>query len=86
MDGTSRLLDVPRLIIYHVNDKYPQGLSLPVMCGFSSEGSPGAFMQHEEWGPCYVEQDMEYDDKLFVYKLNEGLELLARQAVNKVTR
>ena len=58
---------------------------MPIMCGFTTDGNPGAFMQHEEWGPCYVEQDSEYDNKLFVYKLNEGLKILAEQALNKVT-
>ena len=52
----------------------------------SMEGSPGAFMQHQEWGACYVEQDMDYDAKLVVYKLDEGLELLAKQTLNKVIR
>lgn len=40
-------------------------------------------MQHTEWGPCYVEMDPDYPDKLFVYKLNEGLELLRKQVLNK---
>ena len=78
-------LEVPRLLLYHIDDKYPQGLSMPIICGYSGDESPGAFMQHETWGPCYVEQDNKYPDKLFVYKLNEGLELLAKQALNTIS-
>ena len=76
------VLGLPRLIIYHAKNIYPQGLSMPILCGYSSDNNPGAFMQHEEWGPCYVEQDPNYPDKLFVYKLNDGLKLLAEQAKN----
>ncbi|MBN2443857.1 MAG: hypothetical protein JXJ04_21020, partial [Spirochaetales bacterium] len=77
-------IEVPRLLLYHIDDKYPQGLSMPIICGYSGKESPGAFMQHETWGPCYVEQDNKFPDKLFVYKLNEGLELLAKQALNTI--
>ena len=78
-------LEVPRLIIYHVGDIYPQGLSMPIICGYSGDESPGAFMRHEEWGPCYVEQENKYPDKLCVYVLNDGLEILARQGVSKIS-
>jgi hypothetical protein len=78
------LIDAPRLIIYHVNEMYPQCLSLPIMCGYTRSDNSGAFMMHSVWGPCYVEQDNNFADKLFVYKLNDGLALLAEQAKEMV--
>jgi len=71
--------DMPwELIIYHVSDIYPQGLSMPVFCGYSMESTPGAFMDHEEWGMCYVQ--LIGTNTLYVYKLNEGLKLTAENA------
>jgi hypothetical protein len=72
--------DVPELVIYHVSDIYPQGLSLPIYCGYTHTGNNGAFMMHDTWGPCYVEQDADFPEKLFVYKLNDGLKILTEQA------
>ena len=43
----------------------------------------GAFMQHTEWGPCYVGQDSDFPDKLFIWELNKGLKILAEEAVKK---
>jgi len=71
--------DMPwELIIYHVSDIYPQGLSMPIFCGYSMESTPGAFMDHEEWGMCYVQ--LIGTNILYVYKLNEGLKLMAENA------
>ena len=74
----------PELIIYHVGEVYPQGLSMPILCGYTKEINTGAFMNHSEWGPCYVELDYEFNNKLFVYKLNDGLKILAEQAKDAV--
>ena len=70
------LEDVPRIVLFHCSDMYPQGVSMPIECGYSLEGTPGAFMNHKEWGECYVEYE---NGKLFVYKCNEALALLAKQ-------
>ena len=76
----------PDLLIYHTGDMYPQGLSLPILCGYTKENGFGGFMDHETWGPCYVELDSDFPDKLFVYKLNDGLKMLAEQALGNVTK
>ncbi len=68
--------DSSGLVIYHLSDLYPQGVSLPIRCDPTGETREGAFMSHSQWGPCYVEMDLNKPGKLFVYKLNEGLELL----------
>jgi len=71
--------DMPwELIIYHVTDIYPQGLSMPIFCGYAMESTPGAFMDHEKWGMCYVQ--LIGGNTLYVYKLNEGLKLMAENA------
>ena len=73
----------PELVIYNVSDIYPQGLSLPIYCGYTHEGNNGAFLLHDTWGPCYVEQDSEFSGKLFVYRLNDGLKLLADSVMDR---
>lgn len=69
----------PELIIYHTGDIYPQGLSMPIYCGYTKKNGYGGFIDHETWGPCYVELDSDFPNKLFVYKLNDGLKILAEQ-------
>ena len=44
--------------------------------------TPGPFINHKEWGPIYIEQDIEQPGKLFVYKLKDGLKLLAENMKN----
>jgi hypothetical protein len=78
--------DTPRLVIYPVGSIYPQGVGMPIICGITHDSSPGAFMDHEKWGTCYVEQDRDYDDILFVYKLNEGMKILAEHAKERFSR
>jgi hypothetical protein len=70
----------PELLIFHTGDIYPQGLSLPILCGYTTINGYGAFMEHETWGPCYIEWDSDYPKILFIYHLNKGLEMLAEQA------
>lgn len=76
----ANIIDVPELIIYHLSDIYPQGVSMPIYCGYSEKYTRGAFVDHEEWGPCYVELCDEFPNKLFVFKLNEGLKVMAENA------
>jgi hypothetical protein len=44
------MAEVPELVTYHVSNIYPQGLSLPIYCGYTKEGNSGAFMMHDRWG------------------------------------
>ncbi|MCK4796565.1 MAG: hypothetical protein KAT05_04245 [Spirochaetes bacterium] len=76
----------PELLIYHVGEVYPQGLSLPILCGYTKKINQGGFMNHSLWGPCYVYLDCDFDNKLFVYKLNDGLKILAEQAKDAVVK
>ncbi|MBN1700204.1 MAG: hypothetical protein JW881_22020 [Spirochaetales bacterium] len=73
----------PELIMFHTGGAYPQGISLPVLCGYTDEMASGAFMEHEAWGPCYIDWDPDVPEKLFVFRLNEGLRLLADRILGK---
>ncbi len=66
-----------RLMLYHSSRAYPQGVSPPITCGFSSDDISGAFFEHSEWGTCYVEPDKNTYDKLFVYRGTDALKWLA---------
>lgn len=74
------MFDLPELIIYHLSNIYPQSISMPVYCGFTKDGTEGAFFKHSQFGPCFVEHDADIPDKLMVYKLNDGLKILADEA------
>ena len=74
------IIDVPELIIYHLSDIYPQGISMPIYCGYSKKGTKGAFVDHEVWGPCYIELNNKFPNKLFVFKLYDGLKVMAENA------
>jgi hypothetical protein len=74
------MFDVPEILIYHLSDIYPQGISMPIHCGLTKEGTDGAFFKHKKLGPCFVEFDIDNPKKLFVYKLNDGLKILAEDA------
>jgi hypothetical protein len=80
---SGNFLEAPELLVYNVNEIYPQGLSLPIYCGYTKKDAAGAFMMHDTWGPCYVEQDPDVTDSLFVFKLNDGLKILAEEARNR---
>ncbi|MCP4136455.1 MAG: hypothetical protein GY754_36135 [bacterium] len=73
----------PSLVFFHASGIYPQGLSMPIPGGYTREDNPGAFFNHEEWGPCYMEHDPDMRGKLFIYKMNDGLELLRDMAMGE---
>ena len=74
---------IPELMFYHVSDIYPQGLSMPILAGMSFESTQGAFLNHSKWGTCYAQ--LIGSHTLHVYKLNDGLKLLAEQAKSAVS-
>jgi hypothetical protein len=51
---------------------------MPVSLGYTNQ-DPGAFMNHSTLGPCYVEQNTNRDGILFIFKLNDAVEILRRQ-------
>jgi len=67
------------LVVYHLQDHYPQGMNMPISLGYTDKGA-GAFLNHTTLGPLYIEKP--YTDTLFIYKLNDGLEILKEQEIN----
>ncbi len=61
------------LIFYHIDDKYPQGVSTAIRGGKTSKQNIGDFFNHEKWGTCFLEKDTMFPDKLFVYRLSDSL-------------
>jgi len=70
------------LVVYHIQDIYPQGISMPVSLGYTNT-DPGAFMTHSEFGPCYVEQSTMRGGIMFIFKLNDAIDILKKQALDK---
>ncbi len=70
--------------VYHVGDQYPIGISPPIRLGLVSENTPGAFMQHDTWGPCYILKDEEKPQHVIVYKLTDGIPIIARKLAEYV--
>jgi hypothetical protein len=66
-------------VVFHLQDYYPQGISMPVSLGYTNR-DPGAFMNHTKLGPCYVEQNTNREGVLFIFKLNEAVEIIKRKA------
>jgi hypothetical protein len=72
-----------QIIFFHTSDAYPQGLSLGIVGGKTGDASRdnGAFVNHKEWGPLYVDRDPDKLNLLRVYRLNDAL-----KALNKVAK
>lgn len=68
---------IPELFLYSADKKFPQRLSPPIRCGYTKDSNPGTFIDHEKFGPLFIEQDSDYPKKLFIYKLTGGLKLLS---------
>lgn len=69
-----------QVIFFHALDKYPQGLSLGIVGDKTGDASRdnGAFVNHKEWGPLYVDRDEDNMQLLRVYKLNDGLKAIQK--------
>jgi hypothetical protein len=75
---------IEELVVYHLQDYYPQGMSMPVSLGYTNN-DPGSFMNHSRLGPCYIEQPLSRDGILLLYQLNDAVEILRRQALGAVS-
>jgi len=72
-------------VFFHIDDKYPQGVSLPVF-GEATENSmfdAGCFVNHLDLGPLYLDKSPESDKTVNVYRLNDIYKILAKMAVGK---
>lgn len=66
------------IVFYQVNDSFPNGLSMPIYGGITSEENKGCFINQDVLGPLYL--DIPPDGKPVVYKLNQIPELLKNLA------
>jgi hypothetical protein len=71
-------------MMFHLQDYYPGGISMPVSLGYTNR-DPGAFMNHTRLGPCYVEQNTNREGILFIFMLNEAVEIIRRKALGAVS-
>ena len=73
-------------IMCHLQDYYPGGISPPVSLGYTTEDPIAAFMNHSKLGPCYVEQNTNRNAILFIFKLNDVIEIIKKQALGAVSK
>jgi hypothetical protein len=75
---------IEELVVYHLQDYYPQGISGPVSLGYTNK-DPGAFFNHRSLGPCYIEQPLSREGVLLLYRLNDAVEIIRGQALGAVS-
>ena len=72
-------------VFFNIDDKYPQGVSLPVF-GEATENimfDAGCFVNHSDLGPLYLDKSPESDEIVNVYRLNDVYKVLANMAIGK---
>lgn len=62
------------IVFYKVDNSFPNGLSMPVYGGLTSEDNKGCFINHDVLGPLYL--DILPSGDPVIYKLNQIPELL----------
>lgn len=72
-----------RIVFFSVNDSYPQGLSAPIFGEGTLYEKDGAFVNHSELGPLYLDRSPKFENALLVYKLNDALKILREKEGGK---
>ncbi len=67
---------------FHMDTKYPTGMSLGVM-GTSSYKGLGIFVEHETLGTLYIDKSPDYSNEITVYKMNDFFPALAEVVKQK---
>jgi hypothetical protein len=62
------------IVFYKVDNAFPNGLSMPIYGGLTSEDNKGCFINHDALGPLYL--DIPPSGDPVIYKLNQIPELL----------
>ena len=68
------------IVFFHIDDKYPQGISLPVFGEETYYKKQGCFVNHSDLGPLYLDWSPDHANTLLVYRLNDVLKVLAGKA------
>ena len=72
-----------RIVFFSVNDSFPQGISPPIFGEETYYQKDGAFVNHSELGPLYLDRSPKFENALLVYKLNDALKILQEKAGGK---
>jgi hypothetical protein len=68
------------IVFFSVNDKFPQGISMPVFGEETYFQKNGCFLNHSELGPLYLDRSPLNENALNIYKLNDVYKVLANTA------
>jgi hypothetical protein len=77
----NRATNTYSIVFYNINENYPQSVSMPIIGTETDRLAKGAFVQHSTFGTIYVEKDVNHENVLLAYKLNDALEYLKKVAV-----
>jgi hypothetical protein len=67
-------------VFYHISDKYPAHVSIPIFGFKAVEGVPGTFLETPEWGTVYVDLSHGLEGVLMVYKMRDVMERIIARA------
>jgi hypothetical protein len=68
----------PQLVFYHVDPKYPQGISLPVFAGTINGKVNGCFVDHTKLGMVFLDIQTGHNATL-LYKMSDMLPIIAKK-------
>jgi hypothetical protein len=68
--------ETKKIVFFSINDSFPQGISPPVFGEETYYEKTGAFVNHSELGPLYLDISPQFHNALLVYKLNDALKIL----------
>jgi hypothetical protein len=74
-------LDTDFNVFYHISDKYPASVSIPIFGIESVVGVPGAFLDTPEWGTVFVDLSRGLEGILMVYKMRDVMAKIVERAV-----
>jgi hypothetical protein len=77
----NRATNTYSIVFYNINENYPQSVSMPIIGAETDRLAKGAFVQHSTFGTIYVEKDVNHENVLLAYKLNDALEYLKKMDV-----
>jgi hypothetical protein len=73
-------LDTDFNVFYHISDKYPASVSIPIFGIESTVGVPGTFLDTPEWGTVFVDLSRGLDGILMVYKMRDVMAKIVERA------
>jgi hypothetical protein len=68
--------ETKKIVFFSINDSFPQGISPPIFGEETYYLKTGAFVNHSELGPLYLDISPKFHNALLVYKLSDALKIL----------